>query len=259
MNHLEELTLFLSIIRIDSNHIDGIQLHDDILCSMPQLNKFLFSIETAIVKKKNDLVLSSNEEIQRSFIGKKYGSVGSHVDFFRENGDQCHAHSLSHQFYSRSQIYSLPYPFKSFFFLSNSFQKGTFEKVQRLIMSDIRPFEHQFFQIISQSFSLLRHLHILNNEPQQSKQQTRTLITFAKLVHLDIDSADLDYAGQFLIDEYCHLPSLLQLQIRYASITSVTNHFTNHATRLTCSKLKYLRIIEPFVPSEHFHRYFSSL
>jgi hypothetical protein len=78
MINLEELTLSLSVIRIDSNYIDGIQIHNDILRYMPRLTKFIFSIETAIVKNKNDLVLLSNEDIQRSFIGRGFGPVGSH-------------------------------------------------------------------------------------------------------------------------------------------------------------------------------------
>jgi hypothetical protein len=260
MINLQELTLFLSVIRVDSNYIDGIQLHDDILCYMPRLNKFLFSIETAIVKIKSDLALSSNEDIQRSFIGREFGPVGSHVDIFsRENGSQGHAYSFSHQFYSRSKIYSLPYQFKYYSFLSNSFQNDAFEKVQTLSMADMYPFEHEFFQIISQSFPLLRHLYIFNNEAQKAKQQSRTLITFPQLLYLGLYSAHVDYAEQFLFDQYCHLPSLFELQISYASLMSVTNHFTNDATRLTCSKLKHLDIYEPFVRPEHFHRYFSSL
>jgi hypothetical protein len=260
MINLQELTLFLSIIRIDSNYIDGIQLHDDILCYMPRLNKFYFNIETAIVKNKSDLVLSSNEDIQHSFIEREFRPVDSYVDIFsRENGSQGHAYSFSHEFYSRSKIYSLPYPFKYYSFLSNSFQGGTFKKVQTLSMADMHPFEHEFFQIISQSFPLLRNLHLFNKKAQKVKQQSRTLITFPQLVRLDIDFTHEDYAEQFLVDQYCHLPSLLKLQIGYASLMSVTNHFTNHATHHTCSKLKRLCIYEPFVRPEHFHRYFSSL
>ena len=260
MINLEELTLFLSIIRINSNYIDGVQLHDDILYYMPQLNKFQFSIETAIVKTKNDLFLSSNENIQQSFIGRKFGLVGSCVDIFSvRNGIQGHAYSSSHEFYSTSKIYTLPYQFRYYSFLSNSFENGTFEMVQTLSMSDMGPFEHELFKIVSRSFPLLRSLHIFNKEAQKSKQESRSLITFPYLLRLDLDCAHVDYAEEFLVDQYCHLPSLCKLQIGYASFMSVTKNFTRHATRLICSKLKHLRIRETFVPPEHFHRYFSSL
>ena len=46
MINLEELILFLSIIRADKNYIDGDQLYDDILVYMPRINKFTFNIET---------------------------------------------------------------------------------------------------------------------------------------------------------------------------------------------------------------------
>lgn len=80
-------------------------------------------------------------------------------------------------------------------------------------MADISPFEHELFQIISQSFPLLSKLHIFNNEAQKAKQQSRTLITFPKLLHLDLGHAHVDYAEEFLIDQYCHLPSLFELQL----------------------------------------------
>ncbi len=129
----------------------------------------------------------------------------------------------------------------------------------RRALADIRPFEHEFFQIISQSFSLLKTLIIFNNERQNTKQQSRRLITFPKLFYLDISDAHIDYLEQFLFDQYCHLPCLLTLVVNYASLVSVTNYFTNDSTRLTCSKLKHLRINEPFIRPEHFHQYFSSL
>jgi hypothetical protein len=217
-------------------------------------------IESAIVKTKSDLVLSSNEDIQRSFIRRRFGPVGSHIDIYsKENGTEHHACLLTDQFYSRSQIYSLPYRFPQFLCLSNSFQNGTFEKVQYLIMADIHPFGHEFFKIISQSFPLLKRLFISNKEPQKSNQELRTSITFPQLFYLNLKYAHVDYVEQFLVDEYCHLPCLLTLVIDYASLVSVTNYFTNDSTRLTCSKLKRLRINEPFIRPEHFHKYFPSL
>ena len=260
MINLEELTLYLSIIRFDSNYIDGTQLQDDILSFMPRLTKFTFSLETAIVKKKNDLVLSSDEDIRRSFIGRGFGPVGSHLDIFaKENGSEGHAYSLPYKFYSRSQIYSLPYQFSDFLFLSNSFVNRTFEKVQTLCMADMHSFEHEFFQTIARSFPLLKRLIIFNDEPQRAKQQSRTLITFRNLFYLDLQSAHIDYVEQFLVDQYCHLPCLLVLRVNYSSLAHVTKNFTNDSTRLACSKLKYLAIDEPFIRPEHFHQYFSSL
>ncbi|CAF1179117.1 unnamed protein product [Rotaria sordida] len=82
MINLEELILFLSIIRTEKNYIDGIQLYDDILIYMPRLNKFIFNIDTNIVENNIEFALSSNEDIQRSFIRKEYGPVYSQVEIF---------------------------------------------------------------------------------------------------------------------------------------------------------------------------------
>ncbi|CAF4153657.1 unnamed protein product [Rotaria sordida] len=75
MINLEELILFLTVVRIDSNFIDGHQLYDEVVIYMPKLNKFLFSINTSVILKNIDIDFSSNEYIQRSFIGKGYGQM----------------------------------------------------------------------------------------------------------------------------------------------------------------------------------------
>ncbi|CAM4813518.1 unnamed protein product [Rotaria magnacalcarata] len=260
MINLEELILNLSIIRVDSNYIDSLQLYDDILIYMPRLNKFIFSIDTSVVEKNIKIALSSNEDIQRSFIRREYGPVGSHVDIFsRENGCRGHMYSLPYEFKSRCHIYSLPYQFKNYSYLNNDFQGGVFDNVQYLMMTDFRPFERNFFKIISQSFPLLQHLYIFNDEPQKDKQQSTTFITFSHLIYLYLDCAHVDYAEQFLSDKQCHLPCLLNLSISYESLAMATNNFTNDATRLTSSKLTSLRLKGPFVTPENFHLYFPSL
>jgi hypothetical protein len=72
MINLNELKLYLSIIRYDSTYIDGIQLHDEILINMTQLNKFTFSIKTTVFNKNIQIDLPSNEDIQYSFIRRGY-------------------------------------------------------------------------------------------------------------------------------------------------------------------------------------------
>ncbi|CAF1588496.1 unnamed protein product [Rotaria sordida] len=79
MVNLEALILFLFLIQIDSDYIDGIQLHSDILIYLPRLKKFTFSIHTGVIMERIKIHLSSNEDIQNSFIGRGYGQVGSYV------------------------------------------------------------------------------------------------------------------------------------------------------------------------------------
>lgn len=83
----------------------------------------------------------------------------------------------------------------------------------------------KFFEIISQSFPLLKQLYVFNVKSQKNKQQSRPLIVF---------------------------PDVLVLFL-------ATNTFTSDATRLTCSKLTYLKIRHPFVPPENFYKYFPLL
>ena len=71
MRNVEELTLFLLVMRVNSTYIDGIKLSDDILIDMPRLKKLTFSINTGIIRENiAELDFSSNEYIQSTFIGR---------------------------------------------------------------------------------------------------------------------------------------------------------------------------------------------
>jgi hypothetical protein len=214
---------------------------------MPRLDKLAFSICTVIVNNNVKIDLGSNEDIQRSFIGRRYGQVGSSVHTkSSKNEGSCH-------------VYSLPYQFEDFLYLDNSFQGGMFDKVRRLIMTDSHPFEHQFFQIISQDFPFLRELYICNDQPQKNKQRSSTLIVFPHIILLHLSVAHVDYAEQFLLEKHTHLPRLLNLIIEYKALVLVTNNFSNDAERYNCAKVKSLSIDESFVRPENFDQYFPLL
>ena len=247
MINLEELSLLLSVLRDGSPYIDGIQLHNEILIYMPRLNKLTFSINTSVANDKARIDLSSNDDIQRSFIGKAYGQVGSYVHIrptYPSGG--CH-------------VYSLPYQFEDFLFLNNSFQGGMFDKVRYLTMIDSCPFEHNFFEVVSQDFPFLNELYICNNRRQQIKQHRSTLIIFPHLIRLNLVNAHVDYAEQLLFDKNTGMPCLVDLCIKYESLAIVTNNFINDAARTTCAKLKRLRIDGLFVRPENFNQYFPLL
>ncbi|CAF3862379.1 unnamed protein product [Rotaria sp. Silwood1] len=247
MINLEELKLYLFVRRFDSIYIDGIQLYDQILIYMPRLNKFTFSIKTFVVNKNIRINLSSNENIQCSFIGKKYGQVGSYVHTWSmETKGECH-------------IYSIPYEFEYFHDLSISFPGGMFHKVRNLMMVDTYPFEHKLFKIISQDFPFLQYLCIYNDESEKYNEDSFPLITFPNLTLLHIQFAHVNYVEQFLLKKYTHLPNLLNLYIRYESLEKITNNFTNDVVHLNFDKLKDLHILELFVGSESFHKYFAFL
>jgi hypothetical protein len=53
--------------------------------------------------------------------------------------------------------------------LGNSFRGHSFECVTRLLVSDERPFEHDFFYWIANAFPKLKCLVVFNVEPQERK------------------------------------------------------------------------------------------
>ncbi|CAF2083744.1 unnamed protein product, partial [Rotaria magnacalcarata] len=79
MPNIEELTLFLSVIRMESTYIDGIHLHDEILIHVPRLDKLLFSITTILYNINAKIELPSNDDIQRGFIEKEIYQADSYV------------------------------------------------------------------------------------------------------------------------------------------------------------------------------------
>jgi len=73
----------------------------------------------------------TNEDIQRSFIGRCYQQVGSYVrtDSVKTEGE-CHIHSF-------------PYDSEYFTDLNNYFQGGMFDQVRYLKMNDEHPFQEK--------------------------------------------------------------------------------------------------------------------
>ncbi|CAF1131836.1 unnamed protein product [Rotaria sordida] len=159
--YLTELTLYLSIRRIESTYIDGTHLYDEILIHMPQLKKFNFNIYTLVFNKDIKINLPSNNDIQQSFVKRGYQQIDSYT------------HKRSTINVSTCHIYSLPYQFDNFFNMNCHFPGGIFEKVQCVVMTDKEhPFERELFQIMSHSFPFLRQLAMCNYEPQKRKQHS---------------------------------------------------------------------------------------
>ena len=155
MINLEELILYLTVIRHDSTYVNGVNLYNEILIYMSQLNKFTFSIDSYVANESIVTNFSSNEDIQKSFIRTRDGQVDSYLsDTSMNDHRRCH-------------VYSLPYGFEYFIRLENSFSGGICHKVRYLMMQDKRPFEHQFFQFLSQCFPCLEYLYVYNDKPQK--------------------------------------------------------------------------------------------
>jgi hypothetical protein len=217
------------------------------LIYLTQLKKFTFCINTRLFNDEVRVELPSNEDIQRSLIGRGYQQVTSYV------------HTNSMKTKGQCFFYSLPYDFENFVELDNSFQGGMFHNVRQLTMSDTIPFEHKLFQLISEDFPFLEFLYLCNRHPQNDKPNSSTLITFPYLTFLSLQYAHVDYAELFLLKNNVHLPSLLNLCIKYKSLAKITNNFTNDATCFNFGTLKSLDVFQTFVRSENFHQYFPLL
>ena len=247
MSNLEELTLYLSIIRHNSRFIDGKQLYDDVLSSMARLEKFSFSIHTQLVCDNVEMKLPSSNDIRNSFIELGYKDIDAFgdVDFVNRRAE--------------SHIYSLPYQFKKFDLMISAFQGGKFDQVRVLYMYDRRPFEHRLFQIIARDFPFLQTLLLTNWQEQEVKDQSGELVTFSHLCQLCLGDSHMDYANEFLCNENIALPRLTNLSITYETLATVTKSFTHSQARLICNKIRRLRIREPFVRPNNFHLYFPLL
>ena len=247
MINLEELSLFLLALRINETYIDGSQLHDDILIYKPELKKFIFSINTAVIMEGNQIQLQSDEDIQNSFIERRYEQVGSYAFHHRmDNVAHCH-------------VYSLPYQFEHFFNLNNSFhfQHGICDKVRRLTMNDRRPFEHEFFKLTACYFPSLEVLIIYNYQPQQEEIRSSTPIVFPRLILLDLLTTHEGYAEQFLLAKNTRLPCLLDLHITVEALTLLTINFKTDPAHLNCTQIrKLLTNTTPIVRPETFHKFF---
>ncbi|CAF4816308.1 unnamed protein product, partial [Rotaria magnacalcarata] len=207
MPNIEELTLFLSVIRMESTYIDGIHLHDEILIHVPRLDKLLFSITTILYNINAKIELPSNDDIQRGFIEKEIYQVDSYVINDPSKVQQ------------ECRIYSKSYPFNVFSHLTSGFPGGKFD-----------------------DFPFLKKLALFNTAAQQNKRCSLPFITFPHLVEPHVHMAHTDYAEQFLYERNAHLPCLSSLEICYETLSILTNNFTNDVARVNCDKLQRLVI-----------------
>jgi hypothetical protein len=211
--------------------------------------KFTFNIQTLVYRYNTNINLSSNADIQRSFIGRGiYQQIVSYINI------------NSNSIESKCHIYSLPYQFKYLLEKNNSFPGGIFHTVRYLVIIDIFPFEHKFFQLISHDLPFVEILHIHSGQPQKDKQYSSTeLITFHHLKLLNLKLAHVDYAEQFLLKKITYLPNLFNLYIEYKSLIMITNNFTIDTTYFNFSRVKDLDLDQSFLPSENVHQYFPLL
>ncbi|CAF1272668.1 unnamed protein product [Rotaria sordida] len=246
MINLEELGLYL-IVSIKNTFVDGNDLKKNIINKMSRLNKFHFNIRSTI-DLHNQINLPSNEDIQYTFKDICDNHIISCVNYFSETQQgQCH-------------IYSYPYTLNNYYKITNNFPGGLIKCVSKISLYDERPFEHEFFLRIAQSFPLVKDLTLVNMKPQNGKQtddnQNLPVIEYPHLTTLDLTKSHLDYIEQFLLDTKTILSSNVDLSVVYQALRKVTQKFKSNATRINCSKLSCLDIVGKYRIPKYVHEYF---
>ncbi|CAF4881718.1 unnamed protein product [Rotaria sp. Silwood1] len=231
MSNLEKLCL--NVICETNTFIDGNELKQNIINHVPRLERFEFYICSGIYLR-NQIYLPSKEDIQHTFRDFKDDQVISYVDYFQEEP------------YSLCHIYLYPGQLKYYYTVTNNFPGVLFTCVRKISLYDERPFEHEFFLRIAQSFPILKILSLKNSKPQNNKlyreskndNQDFSIIKYPYLTNLTLYFAHDDYIEEFLVDTKVCLPdNAVHLNIDYEQLNRVTHNFTRDITRINCAKL----------------------
>jgi hypothetical protein len=231
MLNLEELNLNITVESYEK-FIDGDTLKKDLLIYVPRLYKFTFNIRSTI-KHRNQTNFPLNEQIEKTFEYFSNNQIITSIDHFEEEG------------YSQCHIYSYPYKLKTYGYITNNFRGGLFPSVTEVSLYDERPFEHEFFLRIAQSFPFMKELTIKNRKAQNHKQliksnndnQMLSIISYPNLSRLDLTKTHDDYVELFLFDRKMALPNNLHLCVDYQSLKKVTYNFTRSTIPNNCTKL----------------------
>ncbi|CAF3716482.1 unnamed protein product [Rotaria socialis] len=252
MSNLEKLHLHLNVIDRQT-FIEGDDLKRNIINHLSRLHSFTFNIKS-FASLYNQTDLSSKDDIQQSFKDFKYNQIISCVDDFPTSRyNQCH-------------VYSYPYEWKCYIKITNNFLGGLFKCVHEVSLFDERPFEHEFFLQIAQSFPFMKKLTITNRKAQVNKQRRKTknedehlsIINYNHLTELRFFQAHEDYLEEFLLNTKTCLLNNVYLFVGRELLEKVTDNFTRDALRLNCSKIiycysEYITQLEKDVKDYFFH------
>jgi len=139
-------------------------------------------------------------------------------------------------------IYSYPYPLMYYDHITNNFRGGLFNCVIETSLFDKRPFEHEFFLQIANSFPFIGKLRVHNRESQKNDKQQWSIIEYPHLIKLDLAQTHENHLEQFLNNTKMHLLNNIYLRVDYNSLQRVTDNFTRDTTRMNCDKIKYLTL-----------------
>ncbi|CAF2125107.1 unnamed protein product [Rotaria magnacalcarata] len=226
MLNLKELDLNV-VAESHEKFIDGDTLQKDIIIYMPQLHKFTFNICSTI----NHRNFSLNEHIQKMHIISQY------------------------------HIYSYRCKLKVYSDITNNFPGRLFTSVTKVSLYDERPFEHEFFLRIAESFPFMKELTIENRKAlgrlikRINDNQILSIIEYPNLNRLDLTKTHDDYIELSLFDTKMSLPHNIHHCVGYHSLKRVTYCFTRYITGYNCAKLPalYLSPVDERDESVHYY------
>jgi hypothetical protein len=179
--------------------IDGHSLETNIIINMITLKKFTFNIRSFI--RRDDIVnVPSVQNLHHTFQNFQNNNIISSIDYFPTN---------RWTFYDNINL---------------NFPGGLFTYVREISLYDVRPFEHDFFLRIVQSFPLIKKINLKNDEPQQNVNQSNSINKYTRLMELDLVEAHEHYFEEFLNETKTCLSNDIHLHVHRKKGT-IPNHF----------------------------------
>ncbi|CAF0734993.1 unnamed protein product [Adineta steineri] len=113
-------------------------------------------------------------------------------------------------------------------------------------------FEHGFFNRIAQSFLFMEKLSIFNRYEQNQKDSYKlmnaesnlSIVKYNYLVELHIDRSHDCYIEEFLCDTKTYFQNNITLFTYYEALQRVTYDFTRDDTRINCTKINDLVLLD---------------
>jgi hypothetical protein len=151
--------------------------------------------------------------------------------------------------------------------ITNNFPGGLFKSVQEVSLFDERPFQHEFFLRIAESFPFMKKLTLINFKPQKHEQHHKSkndnkdcsIIEYHHLTHLDLMDVNVNYVEEFLDNTKTSFKNHILLNVRSRPLRKGTHNFTKDCMRVNCAKLSGLHICGQFKIPEHLKAYFPNV
>ena len=194
----------------------------------------------------------TNDQIERTFINRKYRQVATMVDYFEPVKMIC-------------RVFSLPCKFSRLDEIGNNIPNIVFNTVTHVNLWDKEAFKHEFFVRLVRAFPFLQNLSIWNMKPpswrfrQCHLLEWPTTVEYPHLISLDIARVHPYYVEHFLNETKTRLRRLTELTIHYQYLQGVTQNFTRIETQRNCAKVKRLFVQHPMVHGKNVYHYFPSL